>query len=103
MKKVIEGKVYNTATATKLAEYSYGYSSDFSYISEELYVTQKGNYFIAGEGGPRTCYAERVDSNTYCGGEAIIPMTRREAFEWCQEHDCTEAIDEHFSDLVEEA
>lgn len=103
MKKVIEGKVYNTATATKLAEYSYGYSSDFSYISEELYVTSKKNYFIAGEGGARTCYAECVDSNTYCGGEAIIPITRREAFEWCQKHDCLEAIDEYFSDLVEEA
>ncbi len=103
MKKVIEGKVYNTVTATKLAEYSYGYSSDFSYISEELYLTKKGKYFLAGKGGPYTCYAEQVSRYTYCSGEAIIPMTKQEAFEWCQKRDCTEAIDEYFSDLVEEA
>lgn len=103
MIKVIDGMRYNTATATKVAEYSIGYCSDLGYVSEELYVTKKGNYFLFGEGGPASRYARCENYNSFIGGEAINPMSRRSAFIWCQDHDRKNAIDEYFSDLVEDA
>lgn len=54
MKKVINGKVYNTETAEEVASYSFSNSNDFRYIREKLYRTKKGNWFLYGEGGPMT-------------------------------------------------
>ncbi|WP_347273236.1 hypothetical protein [Candidatus Kuenenia sp.] len=72
MKKVIDGKIYNTETAELLHAWSNGkYTSDFGYIKESLYRTKKGAYFIAGEGGAKTGYARACGSNSVCGGEGI--------------------------------
>lgn len=91
MKKIIDGKLYNTATATIIAEYWNGLgSSDFRNISEELYRTKKGKFFIAGNGGPMTKYSESCGDNSRCGGEKIIPLSESEAREWLEEHGTTE-------------
>ena len=43
MKQSIDGKVYNTETAKKLAHYWNGLgASDFGNLSEDLYITKKG-------------------------------------------------------------
>ena len=103
MKKVIEGKVYNTETATKIASESYSTPGDFNYVHEELYVTKKGNYFLFGKGGAASIYARDLGNNSYGGGSGIIPMSRKRAFSWCQKNDCVEAIEQYFADMVEEA
>jgi hypothetical protein len=41
--------------------------------------------------------------NSYGGGEGIRPITREEALEWLESHDGGDAIEEHFSDMIEEA
>lgn len=87
MKKVIDGKMFNTETATNIAEYSYGYDGDFDSVFEELYVTKKGSLFLYGIGGPMSKYGRSLGQNQYGGGSEIIPMTRKEAFEWCQDND----------------
>ena len=47
MKKIINGKKYDTNTATKVADYWNGYgASDFNYVSEELYLKNTGEYFL---------------------------------------------------------
>lgn len=47
MKRIINKKVYNTETATLIAETTNGLSySDFNCIKEDLYRTKKGQYFI---------------------------------------------------------
>lgn len=103
MKKVIEGKRYDTEKATVIAEWKNGhYGNDFRRCKETLYVTAKGNFFLHGEGGPLSKYAEPV-GNCRTSGEDISPMKMEEAFRWCQEHDCIAAIELHFSDMVEEA
>ena len=103
MKAIINGKAYNTDTATEVDSYWNGYSSgDFHYVCETLYRTAKGKFFLHGIGGPMTPYA-RAYGNGYGGGEEIIPYTETEALEWCELRDCTDAIDAHFAHLVEEA
>lgn len=55
MKKIINGKKYDTNMATKVADYWNGYgASDFNYVSEELYLKNTGEYFLACKGGPLT-------------------------------------------------
>ncbi len=103
MRQTIEGKTYNTETATSIAEDSSGgSSSDFQWWHEELYATNKGAYFLYGRGGAMSRYSEAC-GNSRGGGSRIIPMTKTEALVWCEEHAAEEAIEEHFSDMVEEA
>lgn len=97
MKKVIDGKIYNTETAVELAYYNNGVSqNDFTYIDESLYRTRKGNFFLAGEGGAMTRYAHRCSDNTTCGGEGIFPLTEKEAREWV-ERNANEIYEEIFA------
>ena len=102
MKKTIEGKRYDTDTAECIAKVSKGNWNDFHHVSEQLYKTERGAWFIHGEGGPKTGYSE---SNGYStsGGEAIFIVTEEEAFEWLQKHDKNDEIDEHFADWITEA
>ncbi len=103
MKTTIDRIVYNTATATLVAgDESIVGTGDFEWWSEELYLTEKGNWFLFGRGGGMTRYADHQDGHS-SEGKKIIPMTRLEALEWCEEHRAQEAIDRHFGDLIEDA
>ncbi len=96
--------MYNTETAELLHEWDNGkYRSDFGYCEESLYRTKKGAYFIAGEGGAMTKYARSCGSNSVCGGEGIRVLSEAEAVEWLENHDGTEALEQFFSDKIEEA
>ena len=104
MKQSINGKMYNTKTAKKLAHYWNGLGAgDFNNLSEDLYQTRKGTVFISGKGGARTGYAESV-GNMFCGGERIRPLLTDEAIiEWCERTGNDQALEEHFPELIEEA
>ena len=103
MKKIINGKVYDTEKATEVASWSNGGSwRDFSHLEETLYRKKTGEFFLFGEGGPMTQYAERVEQNGWSGGSRIMPMTYAEATKWAEEHldgDDYEAI---FGEVVED-
>ena len=87
MKKVINGKMYDTDTATKLASWCNMQDfSNFNYVDETLYKKRTGEYFLYGEGGPMTKYAVSTGSNSWSGGEMIIPLTLSAAQEWAEEH-----------------
>ena len=45
MKKIINGKTYNTETAKEISEWSEGVYRDFTYIGETLYRKRTGEYF----------------------------------------------------------
>ena len=103
MKKVINRKMYNTKTAEILHEWDNGiYGNDFRSCEETLYVTKKGNYFLHGEGGPMTEYAESHGNSTSEGSE-IIPLTLEEVITWLEEHDGADVIEERFQTEIEEA
>lgn len=102
MKKTINGKRYDTEKAELVAEYSYSNTNDFRYFSEELYLTTKGNWFIAGEGGPASKYAES-NGNSSSGSSNIEAISKDEALEWLQKYDENDAIDKYFAEEIEEA
>lgn len=103
MKKVIDGKLYDTKTAELLHEWSAGFpTSDFHHCYEALYRTPRGALFLHGEGGPLTKYATS-HGNSRGSGEDITPMTREEAMAWLEQHDGVAALIEHFSDSIEDA
>ena len=86
MRKVINGRTYNTATSKCIGQWSNGhYTNDFQYCSEDLYKNTKGAYFLHGEGGAMSKYATRSGDNSGWG-EEIIPMTTEEAQGWAEEH-----------------
>ena len=85
MKKIINGKLYDTTTAREVASCSHGDGPrDFRYYSETLFRKRTGEYFLAGEGGPMTHYAVSTGQNSWSGGEKIIPLTYSEATEWAE-------------------
>lgn len=86
MKKIINGKKYDTNTAKALHTMERGTPGDFSYMSETLYIKKTGEYFLHGEGGPMTTYAQSAGQNCWTGGEAITPITEAEAREWGEKH-----------------
>jgi hypothetical protein len=87
MKKVIKGKVYDTETTQRLAEYAPNpYRSDFHYFCETLYRKKTGEYFIHGEGNAASKYAQSCGQNEWCGGEKIIPLTYADAQAWAEKH-----------------
>lgn len=83
MKKIIDGKTYNTETAKKIAEWDNGLSyNDFDYRSEELYRKRTGEYFLYGSGGARTEWGTVMDDGWLAGGSNIVPLTQEEAQDW---------------------
>ena len=91
MKKIINGRKYDTETAKEVGCWSNGYPcSDFNHCKETLYLKKTGEYFLYGEGGALTQYARSVFGGT-TGGSRIIPMTEESAKEWTMEHlECDE-------------
>lgn len=91
MKKIINGKKYDTETATSVWEYSSNYAcSDYKYYDETLYKKKTGEFFLYGEGGPASKYAQKTIGG-YTGGKEIIPLTEKDAKEWAEERlDCDE-------------
>ena len=97
MKKVIEGKVYNTDTATKIASWDNGvYGNDFRACDETLYITKNGTYFVHGEGGALSRWSQPRGNGT-SGGSGIELLTKADALRWCEDHDVdADTIAEHF-------
>lgn len=85
MKKIIKGKVYDTDTARCVG--GDGGGDGFSRWSEDLYQKRTGEFFLFGEGGPATKYAEYVDgNNAWSNGSKIIPLDAKAARQWAEEH-----------------
>lgn len=84
MKKIINGKKYNTETAQKMGGYDNGYAvNDFNHTTETLYRKKTGEFFLHGEGGGLSRYANAF-GDSMGWGEQIIPLTEKEAEEWAE-------------------
>ena len=100
MKRIIDGKRYDTGTAILIAEWDNGlYGSDFHAEEESLYRTKNGVYFLAGSGGPMSGYATPT-SGGMSGSSTLYVVDENAAFLWLSRHNCVEAIEEHFSEWV---
>ncbi|MEA4998854.1 MAG: hypothetical protein VB087_05615 [Candidatus Limiplasma sp.] len=96
MKMIIASKTYDTETAKPLGDWQRGSRADRGFISETLYQKKTGEYFLHGEGGSRSRYAQRVAPNTWHNGERIIPMGAEEAHAWAETHLTENAFDKVF-------
>ena len=103
MKKIINGKKYDTETAECLGSDSYGGGCrDFHYWEEELYRKRTGEFFLYGEGGPMSRYAETIGANEWSGGSRIMPMTWDEARKWAEEHLSADDYEGIFGEIEED-
>ena len=58
MRKIIDKKVYDIETGKFIVGYHNGLSrGDLRFLSEDLYVTKKGQYFLHAAGGAHTIYS----------------------------------------------
>jgi hypothetical protein len=103
MKQIINRKLYDTERAEQIARYAPNAdTSDFHHIIETLYKNADGEYFLHGQGGAQTEYAERIDGGRK-GGEELTLLGDEEALDWCEKRgvDVDIVIDE-FDGLVEQ-
>ena len=98
MIRIVNGKRYNTETATELCNISSnGYSrSDFNYDNTDLYVTKSGNFFIAGHGGARSRWAQSYGQNGSQGGEGLRPLNKDDARNLLEQYGTAEQVEQHF-------
>lgn len=92
MRKIIDGKVYDTETATQLLAVGNAgivSSSDFTYHSTHLYRSRKGQYFLAGHGGALSMWATRLNNGS-TGGDGIRLVTEQEARKLVEFHGSAE-------------
>lgn len=89
MKKIINGRLYNTDTAKKVAEWNNGLAvNDNSYYYENLYLKRTGEYFIYGQGNAGSKYRRPAygDSGAWTPGENIVPVSVKEAQRLVEKH-----------------
>lgn len=102
MRKIINGKAYDTDKAKKIAYASNGVAGSFDYCEETLYRKKTGEFFIYGEGGPRSAYA-RVDiDGSICWGKKIVLLSDEEAKEWVEQN-ANEKYEKIFGKVQESA
>lgn len=105
MRQVIDGKVYDTETATFLHHWDNGHNyGDFKYRSKKLFRTRKGAFFLHHDGGAMTDMAQNAGGeNNYAGSEALEPISRKTAIRFLESHDGAEVLIREFADDLEEA
>lgn len=102
MKKIINGKVYDTEKAQEIGIWDNGSYGCFDSIQETLYCKRTGELFIHGVGGASTKYAECRAGDGWTGGSKIIPLTWDAAREWAEEHLDADAYQQIFGEVVED-
>lgn len=102
MKKIIGGKIYDTETAKEIGSRYHGEGQrDFRHYSETLYRKRTGEYFLYGEGGPMSRYAESCGQNQWSGGEKISPVDYKAAMEWAEENMDADDYQQEFGPVSE--
>ena len=95
MKKIINGKRYDTGTAKLIGETQYSNRGDFNFWEEELYQKRTGEFFLYCGGGGNSKHGH-WEGNTGGWGEKIKPLTIEEAQEWAEEYLDGETYEEIF-------
>lgn len=104
MIKIINGKRYNTETATLIHEWTNRKPCDDPHCcTERLYITTKGAYFLHGDGGSMSKYSNAWSGEPGSGRCAITPLSKQDAAAWLEEHDGEAILERYFSDGIEDA
>ena len=101
MKKIINGKKYDTETAKFIDDFSNNLSiDDFKYFYEGLYKKRTGEFFLEFEGGALSKYSQ-WSGNGYCGGSGIVPLSLDEAKKWVENHLSVSDYEDVFGEVEE--
>lgn len=96
MKRIINGKRYDTDTAKYIAKYESDYNmGDFHYYREDLYLKKTGEFFLWGNGGGLSPYADHY-GDMRGPGEKIVPLTLDEAKAWVEKIEDPDLYEELF-------
>lgn len=103
MKAIIDHKVYDTTTAEAIGFWeNMADDQNFHYMSESLYKTKNAAIFVHAKGGSMTSLARHEGRTTYAG-QAIFPLTKAQAVDWCSRTGNEATALRHFSDSLAEA
>ena len=102
MKKIINGKLYDTSTAHLVGSWDNNMGGTFDYAAESLYRKRTGEFFLHGEGGARSRYAAQCGYGSWGSGETIIPLTWDSARQWAEEHLDADEYQSAFGKIVED-
>lgn len=99
MKRIINGKRYDTATAIMVCDVSPRgfYGNDFRREDTGLYRTPKGSWFLAGEGGPLSRWATPVGLHGATCGIGIRAIDDETARELLERHGDPEDVEKYFA------
>ncbi len=85
MKRIINGKKYDTETALHRAEYSHGFCGEKDGYEEHLYEKMNGEFFLMGSGYGNTKYRAFIKNGCNIG-TGIFPLTNEEARAWVERY-----------------
>ena len=101
MKKIINGKLYNTETASHIATVENGcLPGDFDYAAESIYIKKTGEWFLEGYGGPMSYYWDPEDYY-WPSGSNIVPLTNKAAKNWLVDNDFVDEYIKYFGEPEE--
>lgn len=86
MKKIINGRKYDTVTANRIDFFSNGLTG-FDHYYEGLYQKRTSEFFL--------------DVDDGYNGERIIPLSEKEAKKWLEEHSDGDTYEEVFGEVEE--
>lgn len=103
MKKIIDGKKYDTDTATEIGEWENMYDPrNFDYIQQVLYRKRTGEYFLYEYGNANTRYAKKVGSNSWQGASYLTPVSYETAQKWAEDHLTADEFEAEFGEVDED-
>ena len=103
MKKIINNKVYDTATARKVGTWcSAELPNDIQYVEETLYRKKNGEYFLHGFGGPASVYSRPAALDGSISGEKIMPLSYEQARQWSENKLSAEVYESVFGAIQED-
>jgi hypothetical protein len=107
MKKIINGKMYDTEKAKLMAEWDNKKQGSLEYVHEALYQKRTGEFFVYGTGGPKSQYAKPCGNDSWDEGNRIMPLTYDGARQWAKEHltedECIEIFPEVFNHDIKQS
>lgn len=101
MKKIINGKKYDTDTALELGTWENN-DLGINYVLEVLYRKRTGEFFLYCEGGSNTKYSVQRGSNNWGSGEHIIPLDFQSAKLWSEDYLDVDTFEKYFGEVVED-
>ncbi len=102
MKKIIDGKLYNTETARALGSWSGDDRGSFQWFEETLHQKKTGEFFLYGCGHADSPYAKSCSDGTMGPGEAIRPLSYNAARKWAERRLSADEYEAIFGEIAED-